>query len=254
MSREEQWARMSRRARMVLLALGLAAFGICLGLAFVQLPSFGSTDHPYRDAAVPVSAAHATANVVSSVNFDQRALDTLGEETILLGSVIGAAALLRPSKEEQEEGPSPTGRVLTPTKILGGVMFPTTLVIGVDVVTHGAVTPGGGFQGGIVLATGLHLLYVGGSYRTLERLRPVRIFEHTEALGAASFACLGLAGIATSAAFLANMIPTGPFGQLFSAGTVPLLNGAVGLEVASGIVVLLAKFLDQAILLGPDSS
>jgi multicomponent Na+:H+ antiporter subunit B len=48
--------------------------------------------------------------------------------------------------------------------------------------------------------------------------------------------------------FLSDIIPNGRFGNLFSAGTVPLLNGAVGVEVASGTAVLLAKFLDQAIL------
>jgi multicomponent Na+:H+ antiporter subunit B len=239
---------------MILLALGLVAVGTCLSVSFVRLPHFASSYHPYRDAAIPAAVQHATANAVSSVNFDQRALDTLGEETILLGSVIGVSALLRPSKEEREEGPSPTGRVLTPTKVLGYVMVPTTLILGVDVVTHGAVTPGGGFQGGIVLASGIHLLYVAGSYQALDRLRPVHLFEQGEAVGAAAFACLGLAGIIASAAFLANIIPQGTFGQLFSAGTVPLFNGAVGLEVASGIIVLLAKFLDQAILLGPDAS
>jgi multicomponent Na+:H+ antiporter subunit B len=37
------------------------------------------------------------------------------------------------------------------------------------------------------------------------------------------------------------------WGSLLSAGTVPLLNIAVGVEVASGVVVLLTKFLDQAL-------
>jgi multicomponent Na+:H+ antiporter subunit B len=239
---------------MVLLALGMVAVGVCLSVSIVRLPHFGSSYHPYRDAAIPAAVQHATANAVSSVNFDQRAIDTLGEETILLGSVIGVSALLRPSKEEHEGGPSPTGRVLTPTKVLGYAMVPTALILGVNVVTHGAVTPGGGFQGGIVLAGGIHVLYVAGSYQALERVRPVHLFEHGEAIGAASFACLGIAGIVTSMAFLANIVPYGTFGQLFSAGTVPLFNGAVGLEVASGVVVLLAKFLDQAILLGPDAS
>lgn len=242
---------MSRRVRAAVLGLALVAVGIYLGLALAGLPSFGTSQHPYRDAAIHATVAHATANAVSSVNFDQRGLDTLGEETILFGSVVGAAALLRPSRQEREAGPTPTGRVLPATRILGYVLLPVTLIIGVDVVAYGHLTPGGGFQGGIVLATGLHLLYVAGSYSALEGLRPVRLFEQTEALGAAAFVCLGLAGIATSTAFLANVIPVGEFGQLLSGGTVPLLNGAVGLEVASGVIVLLAKFLDQAILLGP---
>jgi multicomponent Na+:H+ antiporter subunit B len=56
---------------------------------------------------------------------------------------------------------------------------------------------------------------------------------------------LGIAGLITGAGFLANVLPTGRFGQLVSAGTVPLFSIAVGVEVASGVVVLLAGFLEQ---------
>ncbi|HEU5033482.1 MAG TPA: MnhB domain-containing protein [Mycobacteriales bacterium] len=241
---------MSRTARMWLLGLGLIGVGVCYALAALDLPSFGSTFHPYRDMAVPAAVAHGAANAVTSIVFDQRGLDTLVEEIILFGSVIGAVALLRPSREEQEHGPSPMGRVLEPTRLLGYVMLPTTLVIGVDVVTHGHLTPGGGFQGGVILATGLHLLYVAGSYQALDRLRPVALFEHGEAIGAAGFAILGIAGILTSAAYLTNMLSYGTLGQMFSAGTVPILNAIVGVEVASGVIVLLARFFDQAVLLG----
>lgn len=244
---------MSRTARLWVLAVGLAGVGVCLALAFVRLPSFGSSDHPYRDAAVPAAVQHVTANVVSAINFDQRGADTLGEESILLGSVIGVAVLLRLVSNEDERRPSEAGRVLEPTRLLGYVMLPTTLVLGLDLILHGQVTPGGGFQGGITLGTGIHLLYVAGTYRALERLRPVHLFEYGEAIGAGAFAVLGIAGTVTAAAFLANVLPLGSMGAVFSAGTVPLLNGAVGLEVASGVVVLLAKFLEQALVIEVDA-
>jgi multicomponent Na+:H+ antiporter subunit B len=137
------------------------------------------------------------------------------------------------------------------TRLLGYAMLPIVLLVGLDVVGHGQLTPGGGFQGGVILASGIHLLYVAGSMRVLDRTRPVHLFEHGEALGAAAFACLGIAGAATTIGFLGNIIPRGTLGQLFSSGTVELLNGAVGVEVASGMIVLIAKFLDQALLLGP---
>ena len=79
---------MSRSLRWVVLGVGVAGIGVVLVLAFLGVPDFGSTHHPYRDLAVPAAVRHGTANVVSSVNFDQRAIDTLGEETILFGSVI----------------------------------------------------------------------------------------------------------------------------------------------------------------------
>lgn len=241
---------MSRTVRVWLFAAGALAVGTCYVIACIGMPSFGSSFHPYRDLAIAATARHATADAVSSINFDQRALDTLGEEVILLASVIGVAALLRPTTDERERGPSLHARVLEPTRLLGYVMLPVTLVIGVDVVTHGHVTPGGGFQGGVVVASGVHLLYVAGSYDALQRLRPIPLFESGEAIGAAAFACIGIAGLVSASAFFFNAMSQGSFGALFSAGTVPLLNGAVGLEVASGVIVLVAKFLDQAILLG----
>ena len=238
---------MSRAARWSVLAVGLAGVGVLLAAACFDLPAFGTAVHPYRDAAVAAAVAHATSNVVASVNFDQRALDTLIEETILFGSVLAVAALLRPSAEEDLH-PAAGGRgPLEATKVVGYLMFPLTLVIGLDVVLHGQVTPGGGFQGGIVLATGLHLLYVGGGFSSLQRLRPVPLFEYTEAAGAGAFAAIGLATLAGSGAFLAQVLPLGTFGQLLSAGTVPLLNAVVGIAVGAGGVVLVGQFLQQTL-------
>jgi multicomponent Na+:H+ antiporter subunit B len=215
---------------------------VLLVLAFLRMPAFGSAVHVYRDLAVSAAVGHVTANVVSSVNFDQRAIDTLGEETILLGSVVGASALLRPGHKESERRHPRTGRVLESTGLAGYVLLPVALIVGFDVVAHGHLTPGGGFQGGVVLATGIHLLYLAGSYRALERLRPVELFDAGEALGAGLFAVLGLIGILVGAFFLENILPLGSFGSLFSAGTVPVLNALVGIEVACGMVVLLTRF------------
>ncbi len=175
---------MSRRARLVLFLVAAAGVSVLYACAFFGMPAFGSSFHPYRDHAVPAAVAHATPNVVSAVNYDQRALDTLGEETILLGSVIGAAVLLRPSKEEREATTvRDGGRVLEATALVGYLLLPVTLLIGVDVVVHGHLTPDGGFQGGVVLGTAVHLLYLSGHYRALERVRPLPVLNAGEALG-----------------------------------------------------------------------
>lgn len=236
------------------LGIGLAGVGVAFLLAFLHLPSFGSTFHPYRDAAVPAAVQHGTANVVAAVTFDQRGFDTFGEETILFGSVVAVAALLRPADDEQLRR-EPGSRVpLEATRLFGYLLLPVTLIIGLDLIAHGHVTPGGGFQGGIMLATGLHLLYVAGRYRSLEQLRPVPLFEMSEAASTAAFGALGLAGIAVSGSFLADLLPNGTFGELFSAGSVPLLNVAVGLAVGSGGVVLLAQFFRQVFLVHEESA
>lgn len=239
---------MNRPARLGLFLVAGAGLAVVIVLAMARLPGFGGSHHPYRDASVRAGAAHNSPNVVSSINFDQRGFDTLGEESILVASVIGVSVLLRLADDETERFDPASGRVLDATRLGGYVILPVTLVVGFDVVSHGHLTPGGGFQGGVVLGTGLHLLYLAGRYDALERLRPVALFEWGEALGAAAFASLGIAALAVSGAFLANVIPTPRYGNLISGGTVALLNGAVGIEVASGVMVLLAKFLEQAIL------
>lgn len=243
---------MNRTVRLILFGVTGAVAGLLLVLAVFRLPHFGGTAHPYRDAAVPAAARQATSNVISSINFDLRGLDTLGEETIFLASVLGATVLLRPGDDE-ELRPPVTGpeRVLETTRLFGYLFLPVTLMVGLLTVAHGALTPGGGFQGGVALGTGIHLLYVAGSYRSLERVRPLPAFDHGEALGTGVFACYGVATALASGAFLVNALPKGSIGELFSSGSVLLLSCAVGVEVASGVVVLLAAFLDQALAVHP---
>ena len=236
---------MSRALRYWVLGVGLAGVGALMVLAFLRMPAFGSSQHPYRDAAVPAAVAHGTANVVAAVTFDQRGFDTLGEEAIFFGSVLAVSVLLRPGDDEEVRGEEGSLAPMQSTRWFGYLLLPLTLLVGLDIVAHGHVTPGGGFQGGIMLATALHLVYVAGRYRSLERLRPLPLFEDGEAAGVAAFAALGFAGMAVAGPYLANVVPYGTFGQLLSAGTVPLLNIAVGLAVGSGGMVMVGKFFEQ---------
>jgi multicomponent Na+:H+ antiporter subunit B len=243
---------MTRKVRTVLFLAAAAVFAVAFTLSCTQLPRFGTADHPYGTRAVQAAVQHRTANAISAVNFDQRALDTLGEESILFGAVLGSVALLRRARDEDRAQPQP-GRVLPSTLLLGAGLLPVTVLVGAYVVAHGQLSPGGGFQGGVVLATGLHLAYVAADYRVLRRVRPLAVFSALDAVGAGAFTALGLAGLIACGAYLQNVLPLGTFNQLSSAGLVPLVNAAVGIEVASGVIVLLAQFLDQAVeITGPE--
>ena len=98
---------MSRRLRMWILAVGCLGFAAMFGAACLRLPGFGGDSHPYGDRAVRAALAHRTANVISAVNFDQRAFDTLGEQTILFAAVLGTVVLLRQTREERQVPPTP---------------------------------------------------------------------------------------------------------------------------------------------------
>ncbi|MFD8480419.1 MnhB domain-containing protein [Kitasatospora sp. NPDC059673] len=232
--------------RLALFAPAAAGLAAAFTAAALRLPVFGGDQHPYGTRAVAAALAHRTANAVSSVNFDQRAFDTLGEESILFASVLDATLLLRLARDEHHRRPEPA-RVLPSTRLLGAGLLPFTLLTGVYLVAHGALSPGGGFQGGVVLATGLHLAYVAADYRALRRLRPLAVLDVADAVAAGSFAALGLVGLAAGGAYLQNVLPWGTFNTLASSGLVAVVNAVVGVEVACGVVVLLAHFLEQAV-------
>ncbi|WP_316529381.1 MnhB domain-containing protein [Kitasatospora brasiliensis] len=241
---------MSRTTRLGLFLFAACVLAAALIVAAGELPGFGGAHHPYGERAVAAGLERRTANIVSSVNFDQRAFDTLGEESILFGSVLGAGILLRLARDERKRRAA-AEPVLPTTRLFGAALLPIAVLTGGYLVAHGALSPGGGFQGGVALATALHLAYAAADYRVLERIRPLAVLDVADALAAGAFAALGLIGLAEGAGYLANTLPLGTFNQLSSSGLVAVVNAAVGVEVASGIVVLLAHFLDQAVEVVP---
>lgn len=234
---------MNRRIRTVLAFAGAAGIAALLFTAFIGTPGGA---HVYRDLALPVAQAHSTPNLVSSVNFDLRALDTLGEETIVVAAVVGTLSLLAPSRSTRRRIEQDTRPVLPAVKFAGYLLLPVTVLLGAVVVLHGHLTPGGGFQGGVALATGWHLLYLAGDYPALDRLRPIDWCEYVDAAATGLYLVTGLIGLGLAGSFLVNFLPAGTSGSLLSAGIVPVLSFFVGAEVAAGLLVLLAQFLEQA--------
>ena len=244
-----------RRASRLLGVCGVVGAGALLLLALGDLPRLGDVPHPYAARAVPAALSRNTANVISSVNFDLRAFDTVGEEFVLFSAAVAALLLMRRFHDEEGRdrelayGPRD---VWSAVNLVGFALLAPTVMVALYVIAHGAVSPGGGFQGGAVLATGLHLAYLAGDYVVLQRLRPVAVFDVAEAVGAAGFVLLGMSALFVGDPFLTNWLPTGTLGELASAGMVELFNVAVGMEVASALVLLVAKFLDQALVVGSD--
>jgi multicomponent Na+:H+ antiporter subunit B len=231
----------------------LAAF---LVWALGGIPGFGDYHGIYglllNRVAVPQE--HAT-NVITAVNFDYRGFDTLGEEFILFAAVLGLAMILRERRDEEEGPPDDdaTGRQVGSASaavrlVTVGLVGPTVLLAGY-IIAHGAITPGGGFQGGVIAATALLLVYLGGEYVAVRRVRPLPLVEITKASGAAAFVLIGVGGLIFGTAFLENFLPKGTAGEVFSAGTMQPLSVAVGFEITGGFVLILSEFLDQTLVL-----
>ena len=247
---------MTVRVRRVVFLFAGGLLAVLLAWGFGALPSFGNYRGPYGDvlSRVSVSERHIT-DVVTAVNFDYRGFDTVGEEFIFFAAVLGVALILRAQSDEGAGHVTDyaTGRAVPPTsdavRVLGLGLTPPTVLFGIYVIAHGHLTPGGGFQGGVVLATGVLLIYLAGEFDDLHSLYTETDLERAEALGAGGFVAIGLVGTAAGTAFLDNVFPLGKTGTIFSAGTVPLINLSVGIEIAAGLVLLLTTFLHQTIVL-----
>lgn len=238
---------MSRRWRYALLAPSLAAVFAVLLWGYAGLPDFGARVGEYGVAIDQAAQRqrHVT-NLVTAVMFDYRGLDTMIEEFILFTAVMGAALLLRSGREEAEQRPRD---VVTSDAVraAGGVLVPVLLLFGLWVIAFGYITPGGGFQGGVIVSGAPLLVWAAGSYRLFRASSPSTVFDAAEGLGAASYVAVGLLGLASGGAFLYNTLPLGSAGTLASGGTIALLNWASGLEVAAAFVLIYHEFTEAHI-------
>lgn len=234
----------------------IAAVGLAFGLvkAMVRTPAFGDYRGPYglilNQVAVP--QRHVT-DIVAAVNFDYRGVDTIGEEYILFVAVTSVLMLLRTERDESEADEPPAFTADQSALTSDAISFTCralvgpTVVLGLYIIAHGHLTPGGGFQGGGVLANACLLLFLGGEFGTFRTLSPSGLIAAADALGAGGYVAIGCIGLLAGAAFLQNVLPLGPVGLLYSSGMIPLINLSVGLEVGAGFVVILVEFVRQTL-------
>ncbi len=237
------------------LALFLASCLITLP-AFVHvarhMPAFGAHPLPYGDAinAAATQQRHVT-NMVSAVNFDYRGFDTLGEEFMLLCAVTGVTVLLRGSRGEQLSARPGwvKGRAIRArnegTVLACRIFGPATLVFGLYIALHAMTTPGGGFQGGVIIASGLLLIYLAEGYRGWRRVVRSKAFDAIEGSGATLYALCGFASMLAGLPFLTNFLPLGTAKDVFSGGLMLVENAGVACAVAGGFTVLFVEFLEE---------
>jgi multicomponent Na+:H+ antiporter subunit B len=112
---------------------------------------------------------------------------------------------------------------------------PLALVYGIQLVLYGHLTPGGGFSGGSVIACAFVLVMLAEG-RTPGR----RIIAELDSAGALMFLAVAILGTAFAGMFFRNFIatPEGNRFTLFSAGTIPLSNIAIGLKVGCSLALV----------------
>jgi multicomponent Na+:H+ antiporter subunit B len=132
---------------------------------------------------------------------------------------------------EHEKGMSVI--VKTITRLTVGLI----LLYGIYIVSHGHVSPGGGFAGGVIIALSfIHIMLAYGKEVAFKKLSKstASLLENT---GAIMFLVIALLGF-TGGYFFLNFISKGEPFRLFSAGIIPFCNIAICLKVGAGLFAI----------------
>jgi multicomponent Na+:H+ antiporter subunit B len=238
--------------RIALLTLALVVLIPAVWRLAQAMPPFGSPVSLYGatvNALIP-AARHVT-NMVAAVNFDVRGFDTLGEECMLVCATTGTVVLLRGARGESVT--SRAGRLpgrakeerSDATRLICRLAAPFILLFGLYMILHGTVTPGGGFQGGVIVASSLALPYLGEGYRLWRRLVRSRPLAFLEGGGAFLFVAAAALPLLFGDAALTNILPLGTPKDLFSGGLMVEVNLAIGLSVTGSFGLLLLEFMEE---------
>lgn len=241
---------MSDRLRLILFLLFGSGF---LGLycySMLDMPRWGFYRGPYGYVIsnIAVFERHATDSV-NAINYDYRAFDTLGEEFILFTAVLGVMLLLR-----REEKPGSPGQLVADSRVLSltveAITIPAvllTVAFGFYIGLHGQLTPGGGFQAGVILSTASFLVYISQNTKAFVRITSHPVIEFVEALGAGGYGLIGVGALAFGVPFLTNILPLGTTGDVFSSGTIALISACVGVEVTAAFLLVAYTYLEEII-------
>ena len=226
----------------LILFLGLGVLIILALNNTISFPEFGSVDLSDRVADAYIDADNVeevgSANIVTAIVVGYRGFDTLGEVTVLFISALGVAFLFSFKKEKRLDLRfKPNFMLKHGSKILFGII----LVMSLYIILHGHLTPGGGFPGGAIIASGVLLLYLADDkFRT-----NIKGFKVLESVAGSLFVVIGLLGLVLATYFLENFIPQGVVGELLSAGIIPVIYVLIGLKVGSEIASVVDNFLTE---------
>ncbi|MCK4240664.1 MAG: cation:proton antiporter [Candidatus Atribacteria bacterium] len=222
-----------------IILLVIIAWGIIISLQKVPFGTSRSevADH-YINKGIEETGA---ANIVTSVVVNYRSLDTLGEVTVLFLAAIGLGAVLATTIRKEDRDTEKASLILsTGCKFL----FPFILLFGAYIFIHGHLTPGGGFQGGAIIASAFLLMYLG--CHNEKRINETGIII-SESLGGLVFVIIGLIGLAAGTHyFLNNFMPKGEFNTLLSAGIIPIIYIAIGFKVGSELSIIIDQLMEES--------
>ncbi len=227
---------MIKKFLVLLLLLALGSIFVTILLGYSPDTELNLTARYYADHTAQDLGA---ANIVTAIIVTYRGLDTIGEVTVLFLTAAIVGILLaggRDHNKSLQRNLAKSGELITTGTNL---LVPLIILLGAYVFINGHLTPGGGFQGGAIIASATLLILL---------TNPLQRFSHTliaivESISGIFFIVIGLLGMLFAGGFLDNRIlPLGELGSLFSAGAIPLIYSLIGLKVGAEFSSMLVHF------------
>lgn len=153
---------------------------------------------------------------------------------------------LNPGPQKSSMVPDETMSQQTLVRVVAKMTVPFILVLGIYVILHGELGPGGGFQGGVILAAGFILYGMVFGADELRRRIPTIVFDIGMALGALLYAGTGLASLLAGGTFLDyGMLQPTHAGDGEALG-MTLVEYGVGITVCSVMTTIYLMVSDPA--------
>ena len=218
---------------------GFALSGIfVLSILNILLQNFLHVETSAGDELLKLNATEGVANAVTTVVVYFRGFDTLGEIAVLFIASLGIGLMLHSNTRCEIKAKS-NFMLKTASKIL----FPIIMLFGIYVIIYGHLSPGGGFQGGVIIASGVLLLLI--SDKSFEVSHALIIALETFA--GVSYVLIGLIGLLVLDKFLGNFLPNNisDMGLLFSGGIIPIIYIIVGIKVGSEMSMIVQNLVNR---------
>jgi multicomponent Na+:H+ antiporter subunit B len=215
-------------------ALSLAACGIVI----FHLPISEGAPHP-NDTTLLATETGAP-NLVSAIYLGARLYDTLFEVLVFTVAVIGVRFYLLRRPSTARATAIPESHVLQAS---AQILYPLTLILGLYLALFGHLSPGGGFSGGVVAASGLLLCVMSIGAETVYRRLSGAGIERLEWALPMVIVALCVLPVLFGRPILSNSLPIGQAGQVFGGPSILLLNVLIGLKVLIGSWMVLYAFI-----------
>jgi len=227
---------MIKKLSILLLLLGLGTIFATLLSGYIADTELNKTARYYAEYTADDLGA---TNIITAIIVTYRGLDTLGEVTVLfLTAAIIGMVLSRGKRGSRGANAIVSGELLVTGSRL---LVPLILLLGAYVFINGHLTPGGGFQGGAIVASASLLLLLTDPLHHFGH----RLISVVESISGLLFIIIGILGLLLAGGFLDNRIlPIGEMGSIFSAGAIPIIYTLVGFKVGAEFTSILVNLAE----------